>query len=142
MCRAIAEAYDVDEVNQIRDKAVAMEAYFRQAKDPEPERRCCEIRLRAEKKAGASDKKLGRAQGRKSDLTSGDAAQKSHEEILANAGVSVDQSSSWQQLARVPEEDFEMSKKLDMEIVGLIEESIPLGPMTIHNVFTVPNQAP
>ena len=29
-----------------------MELYLRQAKDPEPERRACEIRLRAERKAG------------------------------------------------------------------------------------------
>jgi hypothetical protein len=52
MCTAIDRAYEVDEVKDIHDKAVALEAYFRQAKNPEPERRACEIRLRAERKAG------------------------------------------------------------------------------------------
>ena len=52
MCRAIDVAYKVDEAKDIRDKAVAMESYFRQAKNTEAERRACEIRLRAERKGG------------------------------------------------------------------------------------------
>ena len=63
MCRAINAAYEVDEVKEIHDKAVAMEAYFRQAKNPEPERRACEIRLRSERKAGQLLKKLEKAKG-------------------------------------------------------------------------------
>ena len=44
MCRAIAAAYEVDEVKDIRDKALAIETYARQAKNTEAERQACEIK--------------------------------------------------------------------------------------------------
>ncbi|MDH3595780.1 MAG: hypothetical protein OEU09_14105 [Rhodospirillales bacterium] len=101
MCRAIAEAYAVDEVKDIRDKALAFEAYAKQAKNTEAERRACEIRLRAERKAGQllqeMDKNKGAAQPtRSSDTTT-----------LRELGISKDQSSRWQRLAAVPEAEFE-----------------------------------
>lgn len=105
MCHAIAEAYAVDEVKAIRDKAVAMEAYFRVAQDPEPERRACEIRLRAERRAGALLKGMETAQGKRTDLTLSDGSTKL--EQLQASGITRDQASKWQQLADVPEPDFE-----------------------------------
>jgi hypothetical protein len=63
MCRSIAEAYAVDEVKNIRDKAMALEVYTRQALNVEAERQACEIRLRAERRPGQLLKQREKAKG-------------------------------------------------------------------------------
>lgn len=108
MCRAIAEAHAVDEVKDIRDKALAWEMYSRQAKNTDAECYACEIRLRAERKAGQLLKAMEKNKGggdphkpkehRSTDTTSA---------TLLDLGVSKDQSSKWQRLADVPDDEFD-----------------------------------
>ena len=108
MCRAIDAAYEVDEVKIIRDQAIAWEVYSRQAKNVEAERRACEIRLRAEKKAGQLSKKIETAPGTRTDLPLGSMQRGSTKrEALQTAGVTTDQAHRWEKLADVPEDQFE-----------------------------------
>jgi hypothetical protein len=111
VCRAIDAAHQVDNVKEIRDKALALEMYSRPAKNVEAERRCCEIRLRAERKAGELLQKTERAKGARGNpgghgaaivLSPGGTAQ-----TLPELGITRKQSSQWQKLADVPPEEFE-----------------------------------
>jgi hypothetical protein len=108
MCRAIEQAYRIDEVKDIHDKAMALEAYARQAKNVEAERHASGIRLRAERKAGQLLKAMAKAKQRET----GGKPKRSHRATvkkLADLGVSKTQSSRWQHLADVPEEKFEQA---------------------------------
>lgn len=107
MVRAIAAAYKVDEVKNIRDQAKALEEYARQAKNIENERRACEIRLRAEKKAGKLSSKLEQAKrGPKSELIS-PRDKNSKARQLKDAGITSKQAQQWEKLATVPDDLFE-----------------------------------
>ena len=105
MCRAIGAAYEVDEVKAIRDKAVALEHYSRPVYNTEAERKACEIRLRAERKAGELLKKLNphKAAGRPSKNKYPEGTNSS----LKVNGITRKQSANWQKLAAIPEKQFE-----------------------------------
>ena len=55
-CKALTEAKAVDEAKGIADKATALQAYARQAHNPEMERMAAEIRLRAKRRIGEISK--------------------------------------------------------------------------------------
>lgn len=98
MCRAIDAAHRIDEVKDIRDQAVALEHYARQALNTDAERRACEIRLRAERKAGQLLAKNG---------LNGRPRKESTQATLSDLGISRDQSSQWQKLGAMHQRDFD-----------------------------------
>lgn len=109
MCQAIAEAHRVDEVKDLRDKAMALEAYARQAKNLDAERKACEIRLRAERRAGELLRDMAETGQRASRQENPGSI--SPDVIcpptLSDLGISLNQSSKWQKLASVPRGQFE-----------------------------------
>ena len=119
MCAAIAECYKVDEVQQIREQARALEVYAQQMHNTEAERRAASIRIRAERRFGEIAKQLKRAtvpnpQGiggptRKSVASNGAPQQPAspYADALKRTGVSRQQAARMQALAEVSQEQFE-----------------------------------
>lgn len=116
-CRALAECKAVDEVKAWADKAAAMQAYGRMAKDKSLEVDAAEIRIRAERRLGemlAAQKAdgglnrgaqlRGTTDGKSSVVVTDDRREKP---TLADVGISKDLSSRAQKLAAIPEQEFE-----------------------------------
>lgn len=96
--RALAEASSVGAVKDIRDKAEAMRVYARQAQDGELMWWAAEIKIRAERRAGELLPDLIEHGGDKA---------RSHAATLRDLGVTKSESSRWQQVAALPEAEFE-----------------------------------
>ncbi|WP_018265532.1 MT-A70 family methyltransferase [Methylosinus sp. LW4] len=123
--RALDAAWRVDEVMPIRDRAAAVLAAARIARDEQLVRQATEIRLRAERKAGellremAINGERDRGAGGDRKSRSPDATVKTLDEI----GVTKSQSSRWQKLADMRTEDFEAklsgaSKEIERALVA------------------------
>jgi hypothetical protein len=146
MCRAIAECAAVDEVKDLRDKAVALEVYARQAQNFEAEQTAREIRVRAEKQAGKLLKAQPKAKPSGSNQHQDVPRDSTHPRRLADIGISRDQASQWQKLAAVPDETFEAviadrsepisaarvleAHRANQEAEGVIKPAEPAKPAT------------
>jgi hypothetical protein len=111
MCRAIEAVHKVDEARKIRSKAAALEEYARQALNLDAERKAVEIRLRAERKAGQLLAQMDRSKGggEKGVGRRGKNAVDQHDSIptLEELGISRDQSSQWQKMGAIPQDEFD-----------------------------------
>jgi hypothetical protein len=112
--RALAEVRRIDEVKDIRDKAVAMQAYAKQANDTQLLEDATELRFRAEARAGellaAMPKAVGGEHGGKAKIDGSRSQPSMPTPTLEQLGVTKTQSSKWQKLAKLPPD------KLDIRI--------------------------
>lgn len=110
--RAIAEYKTVDEVKNFRDKALAVEAYAKQAMDMELEWDAARARVRAERRCGELLRELEKAKGNQHVNSARSNRTTEQPKTLAQMGITKDQSSKFQRLAAVPEAEFEAAVEM------------------------------
>lgn len=127
---ALAACRSVDEVKDIRDKAEAMAAYARQAKDTDLIQWATEIKVRAERQAGEMLAAMPKSQGVKFNGRAADGSfRQSHDDsaqTLADVGVTAVQSSRWQQLASMSEDHFEAAVATAKDTAGQVTTAFML----------------
>jgi hypothetical protein len=87
--------------------ATAIEVYAHQSQNIEAERQACEIRMRATRRLGQLLAEREKPKGSPGNQYTGPLARSDGSKTLADIGITRDQSSQFQKLAAVPEDDFE-----------------------------------
>lgn len=135
MCRAIDAAHAVDEVKDIRDRALAFQIYARQANNIDAERRAAQIRLRAEHRTGELDKQREKNLGGRPHKTgSGEEPVSDGPPTLRDMGISKRQAHDWRKLSDIPKDQFETALADETRIpttAGIIREATPPDPETV-----------
>jgi N6-adenosine-specific RNA methylase IME4 len=110
-CRAVEQAKTVDEVVDIRNKADALRAYARQAKNHQLEQDALEIRLRAERRMGQILAETERDPGGRPEIGDGNTPPSRGgvfvQPSLADLGVSYNLSARAQRMAKLDDDQFE-----------------------------------
>jgi N6-adenosine-specific RNA methylase IME4 len=107
-CHALAEARTVDEVKDIRDKAIAIAAYARQAKNKDLEADAFEIRKRAERRLGVMMEAQPKAKGAREPGTNRGTTRVAEKPAsLDDAGIDKNLANRARKAAAMSEEDFE-----------------------------------
>jgi len=122
---ALAECHRVDEVKDIRDKAEAMAAYARQAKDQDLILWATEIKVRAERKCGELLRAVERAPGNRTDRTSYEPVTK-YQQALNDNNLNHMAASRFQQLASMSEEHFEAAVATAKDTAGQVTTAFML----------------
>ena len=145
---ALAEAHRVDEVKEIRNLAIALQEYAKQANDTELLKQATEIRLRAERRWGEIYGVSQKAEGMRGDTSvlSGGVRSTPPEEsetppTLERMGVTKTQSSKWQKLAALPPDKFEIRvehAKARVEGMTTSAPSYPKAEYTGENEWFTP----
>lgn len=134
---ALAECQRIDEVKDIRDKAEAMAAYARQAKDTELIQYATEIKVRAERRAGELLTAASTSGELANSSTGGKLAMErrygkppadgvTYPPTLADIGVSDHDSSRWKRLASMSEEHFETAVATAKDTAGQVTTAFML----------------
>jgi hypothetical protein len=114
---ALAAAHRVDEVKTIRDKAQAMAAYAKQARDTQMVQWATEIKVRAERRCGEMLRDSA-ANGQRA--TAGKPANGDSVTRLRDLGLSAKQSERFQKLAAMPAEHFETAVETAKATAGAV----------------------
>jgi hypothetical protein len=104
---ALIAARSVDEVKDIRDKAVALQAYARQANDFSLIDSATDIRLRAERRAGELLREMATSGARAQIGGDRRSADRPKLPTLSSINITNKQSCNWQRLARLSDDEFE-----------------------------------